>query len=61
MRVTKYGGYASNFFELVAAINQFGFNSDTALAAMVGVLIEVPVMPVVVTVANRSKGWHERR
>jgi ACR3 family arsenite transporter len=54
---------ASNFFELAvaAAISLFGFESGAALATVVGVLIEVPVMLLVVRVANRSKGWYERR
>ncbi len=53
---------ASNFFELAvaAAISLFGFNSGAALATVVGVLIEVPVMLLVVHVVNRSKGWYER-
>ena len=53
---------ASNFFELAvaAAISLFGFNSGAALATVVGVLIEVPVMLLVVHVANASKGWYER-
>ena len=53
---------ASNFFELAvaAAISLFGFNSGAALATVVGVLIEVPVMLLVVAVVNRSKGWYER-
>jgi len=53
---------ASNFFELAvaAAISLFGFNSGAALATVVGVLIEVPVMLLVVRVVNRSKGWYER-
>ena len=53
---------ASNFFELAvaAAISLFGFNSGAALATVVGVLIEVPVMLLVVYVVNRSKGWYER-
>ena len=52
---------ASNFFELAvaAAISLFGFNSGAALATVVGVLIEVPVMLLVVKVVNRSKGWYE--
>ena len=52
---------ASNFFELAvaAAISLFGFNSGAALATVVGVLIEVPVMLLVVRVVNRSKGWYE--
>jgi arsenite transporter len=54
---------ASNFFELAvaAAISLFGFQSGAALATVVGVLIEVPVMLLVVTVVNRSKAWYERR
>jgi ACR3 family arsenite transporter len=53
---------ASNFFELAvaAAISLFGFESGAALATVVGVLIEVPVMLLVVKVVNRSKGWYER-
>ncbi|HFT1868307.1 TPA: ACR3 family arsenite efflux transporter [Pseudomonas aeruginosa] len=54
---------ASNFFELAvaAAISLFGFHSGAALATVVGVLIEVPVMLLVVRVVNRSRGWYERR
>ncbi|WEJ56882.1 ACR3 family arsenite efflux transporter [Devosia sp. FJ2-5-3] len=53
---------ASNFFELAvaAAIALFGFNSGAALATVVGVLVEVPVMLSVVWIVNRSKGWYER-
>jgi ACR3 family arsenite transporter len=52
---------ASNFFELAvaAAISLFGFQSGAALATVVGVLIEVPVMLLVVRVVNRSKGWYD--
>jgi len=52
---------ASNFFELAvaAAISLFGFNSGAALATVVGVLIEVPVMLVVVRVVNNSRAWYE--
>ena len=52
---------ASNFFELAvaAAISLFGFDSGAALATVVGVLIEVPVMLLVVGLVNRSKGWYE--
>ena len=52
---------ASNFFELAvaAAISLFGFQSGAALATVVGVLIEVPVMLAVVAVVNRSRGWYE--
>ncbi len=42
-----------------AAISLFGFQSGAALATVVGVLIEVPVMLLVVSVVNRSKGWYE--
>ena len=53
---------ASNFFELAvaAAISLFGFHSGAALATVVGVLIEVPVMLLVVKIVNRSKGWYEQ-
>jgi ACR3 family arsenite transporter len=53
---------ASNFFELAvaAAISLFGFHSGAALATVVGVLIEVPVMLSVVWIVNRSKGWYEQ-
>ena len=53
---------ASNFFELAvaAAISLFGFNSGAALATVVGVLIEVPVMLLVVSIVNNSKRWYER-
>ena len=52
---------ASNFFELAvaAAISIFGFESGAALATVVGVLIEVPVMLAVVKIVNASKGWYE--
>jgi ACR3 family arsenite transporter len=52
---------ASNFFELAvaAAIGLFGFESGAALATVVGVLIEVPVMLLVVRVVNATKGWYE--
>ena len=52
---------ASNFFELAvaAAISLFGFESGAALATVVGVLIEVPVMLLVVKIVNNSKGWYE--
>lgn len=52
---------ASNFFELAvaAAISLFGFHSGAALATVVGVLIEVPVMLTIVWIVNRSKGWYE--
>ena len=53
---------ASNFFELAvaAAISIFGFSSGAALATVVGVLIEVPVMLSVVKIVNASRGWYER-
>lgn len=53
---------ASNFFELAVAtaIALFGFNSGAALATVVGVLIEVPVMLTVVAIVNRSKDWYEQ-
>ncbi|MDD3529376.1 MAG: ACR3 family arsenite efflux transporter [Gallionellaceae bacterium] len=52
---------ASNFFELAvaAAISLFGFESGAALATVVGVLIEVPVMLLVVKIVNQSKAWYE--
>ncbi len=53
---------ASNFFELAgaAAISLFGFNSGAALATVVGVLIEVPVMLAVVKVVNSTRDWYAR-
>jgi ACR3 family arsenite transporter len=53
---------ASNFFELAvaAAISLFGFKSGAALATVVGVLIEVPVMLSVVKIVNSSRGWYDR-
>jgi ACR3 family arsenite transporter len=45
---------------VAAAISLFGFESGAALATVVGVLIEVPVMLLVVHVVNRSKDWYER-
>jgi arsenite transporter len=52
---------ASNFFELAVAtaISLFGFHSGAALATVVGVLVEVPVMLLVVHAVNHSKGWYE--
>ncbi|MFN3786409.1 MAG: ACR3 family arsenite efflux transporter [Thiothrix sp.] len=52
---------ASNFFELAVAtaIALFGFDSGAALATVVGVLVEVPVMLSVVAIVNRSRGWYE--
>ena len=53
---------ASNFFELAVAtaISLFGFESGAALATVVGVLIEVPLMLLVVKVVNASQGWYEQ-
>jgi len=53
---------ASNFFELAVAtaIALFGFQSGAALATVVGVLVEVPVMLSVVQIVRRSRGWYER-
>jgi ACR3 family arsenite transporter len=54
---------ASNFFELAVAtaIALFGFQSGAALATVVGVLVEVPVMLSVVHILRRSRGWYERQ
>jgi ACR3 family arsenite transporter len=54
---------ASNFFELAvaAAISLFGLQSGAALATVVGVLVEVPVMLSVVRIVNRSRGWYEQQ
>lgn len=54
---------ASNFFELAVAtaISLFGFQSGAALATVVGVLIEVPIMLVVVRIVNRSRPWYEAK
>jgi ACR3 family arsenite transporter len=54
---------ASNFFELAVAtaISLFGFQSGAALATVVGVLIEVPVMLLVVHIVNRSQRWYEAK
>ena len=53
---------ASNFFELAvaAAVSLFGVHSGAALATVVGVLIEVPVMLSVVRIVNRSRPWYEQ-
>jgi arsenite transporter len=53
---------ASNFFELAvaAAITLFGFDSGAALATVVGVLVEVPVMLSVVRIVNATREWYER-
>ncbi len=52
---------ASNFFELAvaAAISLFGLNSGAALATVVGVLVEVPVMLSVVRIVKGTRGWYE--
>ena len=52
---------ASNFFELAVAtaISMFGFESGAALATVVGVLIEVPVMLSVVYIVKRTEGWYQ--
>jgi ACR3 family arsenite transporter len=54
---------ASNFFELAVAtaIVLFGFDSGAALATVVGVLVEVPVMLSVVKIANATRDWYERK
>ncbi|MSO91149.1 MAG: ACR3 family arsenite efflux transporter [Acetobacteraceae bacterium] len=54
---------ASNFFELAvaAAISLFGFESGAALATVVGVLVEVPIMLSVVAIVGRSRGWYEAK
>ena len=53
---------ASNFFELAVAtaIGLFGFDSGAALATVVGVLVEVPVMLSAVHITTATKGWYER-
>ncbi len=53
---------ASNFFELAvaAAISLFGFHSGAALATVVGVLVEVPVMLSVVRIVMATSGWYAR-
>ncbi|MGB9203210.1 MAG: arsenical-resistance protein, partial [Terriglobales bacterium] len=53
---------ASNFFELAVAtaIVLFGFQSGAALATVVGVLVEVPVMLSVVSLVRSSRRWYER-
>ena len=53
---------ASNFFELAvaAAISLYGFESGAALATVVGVLIEVPVMLSVVKIVGRTRAWYAR-
>jgi ACR3 family arsenite transporter len=53
---------ASNFFELAvaAAISLFGLTSGAALATVVGVLVEVPVMLSIVALVKRSRGWYEK-
>ena len=53
---------ASNFFELAVAvaITLFGADSGAALATVVGVLVEVPVMLSVCRICNQSRGWYQR-
>lgn len=53
---------ASNFFELAVAtaISLFGLHSGAALATVVGVLVEVPLMLLIVNMVNRSKNWYEK-
>jgi ACR3 family arsenite transporter len=53
---------ASNFFELAVAvaITLFGPSSGAALACVVGVLVEVPVMLSVCKICNQSRGWYQR-
>ena len=53
---------ASNFFELAVAtaISLFGLHSGAALATVVGILIEVPVMLSVVKIVNSTKGWYSK-
>ena len=53
---------ASNFFELAvaAAISLFGLDSGAALATVVGVLVEVPVMLSIVALVKRTRPWYER-
>jgi len=54
---------ASNFFELAvaAAISLYGLNSGAALATVVGVLVEVPVMLSVVAIVKKTRGWYEQK
>ena len=54
---------ASNFFELsvAVAISLFGMDSPAALATVVGVLTEVPIMLILVRIANRTTNWFPRR
>lgn len=53
---------ASNFFELAvaAAISLFGLSSGAALATVVGVLVEVPVMLSIVALVKRTRPWYEK-
>ena len=57
--LTMYTAVATRVRE-IATLRALGFNSGAALATVVGVLIEVPVMLLVVAIVNRSKGWYER-
>ncbi|HUZ07701.1 MAG TPA: arsenical-resistance protein, partial [Candidatus Paceibacterota bacterium] len=54
---------ASNFFELAVAvaITLFGADSPAALATVVGVLVEVPVMLSVCTLCNQSRDWYNQK
>ncbi len=52
---------ASNFFELAVAITLFGPGSGAALATVVGVLVEVPVMLSVCCICDQSRGWYQAR
>lgn len=56
-----FSGDNYEFATHTTAIALFGFESGAALATVVGVLIEVPVMLLVVRVVNRTRGWYERR
>ncbi len=55
----SFGPHRRVELAVAAAISLFGFHSGAALATVVGVLIEVPVMLLVVNIVNRSKGWYE--
>jgi ACR3 family arsenite transporter len=52
-------GFSDQMLAVAAAISLFGFESGAALATVVGVLIEVPVMLLVVKVVNATKPWYE--
>ena len=59
VRVPGRGGPAAAAGDRDAAISLFGFDSGAALATVVGVLVEVPLMLLVVRVVNRTRGWYE--